>query len=101
MSDYRVLWPLGTCRIDSVDPLRSLDDLNGKIIAFVWDYVFKGAEMWQLIKREIVASYPNARFVDYDIFGNIQGPADTVVVAAVPDRLREYRVDAAIVGVGA
>jgi hypothetical protein len=77
-----------------------LSDLNGKRIAFVWDYVFRGDEMFPIIESEIARRYPDASFVPYDEFGNIHGKDSDPVIESLPDALRTQRADAAVIGVG-
>lgn len=77
-----------------------LESLDGKRIGFVWDYVFRGDEMFPLIQRELQRRYPSASFVSYEEFGNIHGKDSDPVIDALPTRLREEGVDAVVVGVG-
>jgi hypothetical protein len=102
-SEFEVVWPSGRSAVSEVGLSEALDGIDGKTIGFVWDHVFRGAEMWEIIKERLSADYPGTRFVDYPVFGDIHGSvaSERAAVAGIPDKLREYRVDAAIVGVGA
>jgi hypothetical protein len=41
------------------------------------------------------------KFVGYEAFGNFHGARERDVVAALPEKLRAHKADAAIVGIGA
>lgn len=98
---YKVVSPKGVAaaRDRSVQP--SLPTLNGKVIAELWDYSFRGDETFPVIEEEIKKIYPEARFIHYDYFGNFHDPAkEAEMMAALPKKLKEAGVDAAIVGNG-
>jgi hypothetical protein len=95
-----VVWPLGRHRTDPGAPAHRLDSLDGKVIGFVWDYMFKGDEAFRLISAELQKRYPAVEFVDFPVFGNIHGPEERDVIDKLPERLRAYSVDAVVVGVG-
>jgi hypothetical protein len=100
---YDVVWPLGRTSGRTIETSGALGALDGKTVAFLWDYVFKGAEMFEIVKGEIDARYQDVTYVDYDVFGDIHGSvtAEREAIGGLVDKLRQYRVDAAIVGVGA
>ena len=50
-----------------------LATLEGKTLAFVWDYIFRGDEVWETLKEELAARYPSMTFIDYGRFGSIHG----------------------------
>ena len=94
------LRPLGQVdRADMVTDAR-LDGLDGKRIGFVWDYVFRGDEMFPLIEAEIRRHHPDATFVPFETFGNIHGKESDPVLDQLAAKLREQQVDAVVVGVG-
>ncbi len=100
---YDVVWPLGRSRVEEVAASERLLDLSGKTIAFIWDYLFKGPEMFEIIKAQLSAAFPGVRYVDYQEFGNIHGSdaEEKANMSALPARLRAHRVDAAVLAVGA
>lgn len=100
---YDVVWPLGRSRVEEVAANERPLELSGKTIAFIWDYLFKGPEMFGIIKAQLSAEFPDVRYVDYEVFGNIHGSdADEKAnLSALPARLREHGVDAAVLAVGA
>lgn len=98
---YEVVWPLGRSTVREVTPNPPLPDLNGKTIAELWDWLFKGDEMYALIREQLRQRYPDARFVDFSSFGNIHGQNEAEIIAALPQRLQELGCDAVITGIGA
>ena len=101
--EYNVLWPLGPAKIDHVEATAGLSDFNGKRVAFIWDYLFRGREMFAEIERELTRIAPAVEFVSDIEFGNIHGTdaEERAALQALPARLKALRVDAAVVGVGA
>jgi hypothetical protein len=100
-AQYEVVWPSGPRQTHDFAPAARPADLNGRTIAFVWDYIFRGDEMWEVIQRELAARFPDVRFAGYEGFGNIHSTEEREVLAGLPQRLRELDVAAAIVGVAA
>jgi len=99
---FSVVWP--GARATPQEQLlghAGLQQLDGKTVAFVWDYMFRGDEMFELVARQIASQATGVRFIGPDVFGDIHGPEEREVVSALADRMRQYAVDAAIVGVGA
>ena len=96
---YDVVWPLGRPTEIAASENRGLTDLRGKKVALVWDYLFKGDEIFELTKQQFRADYPGVEFVDYDVFGNFHD--DESLFDELPERLRELGVDATIVATGA
>ncbi len=96
---YDVVWPLGRPTEIGASENHGLADLRGKKVALVWDYLFKGDEIFELTKEQFGAYYPGIVFVDYDVFGNFHD--DEALFDQLPERLRELGVDATIVATGA
>jgi hypothetical protein len=98
---FDVLAPVGgqfTQEFRSAEPVA---DLSGKRIAFLWDLLFKGDFVFDVISKELAVTYPGMEFVDHETFGDIHGGDEHSVLAALPDLFRTHRIDAAVVGVGA
>jgi hypothetical protein len=102
-SRYDVVWPLGRTRIEEVAPNERPGDLTGKRIAFIWDNLFKGPEMFDMIRQRLSARYDGVSYVDHSVFGNIHATAaeEKAALSEIPDILREHGVDAVITAVGA
>ena len=98
-SSYDVVWPLGRPTAMAASQNRGVTDLRGKKVALVWDYLFKGDEIFELTKQRFRADYPGIDFVDYDVFGNFHD--DEALFDELPEKLRELGVDATIVATGA
>ncbi len=97
---YQVVWPRGRRTISSVSLAKRLDTLEGKTVCELWDWVYRGDEMFPVIEEELAKRYPGIRFVSYEVFGQTYGGDEREVLAAFPDRLRQNKCDAAISGVG-
>ncbi len=97
---YKVVWPSGRQVHDGHQLAKRLDDLNGKTVAQLWDWVFKGDKMFDIWERELAAKYPDIKFISWREFGEIHGANEHAVLEALPAKLKEHDVDAVIVGVG-
>src|SRR5687767_5224151 len=98
---FEVVSPITPQRQDTVQPAPPLPELTGKRIGFVWDMLFDGDTVFAAIADELASRVDGIEFVGYETFGDIHGPDEKQVVADLPDRLREHRIDAVIAGVGA
>jgi hypothetical protein len=98
---YSVVSPVPAQRVDRPTVAPPLPSLSGKTVAFLWDSLFDGDLCFETISAEIARHYQDVTFVGYEPFGDIHGRDEKAVVEDLPDKLARYRVDAAIVGVGA
>lgn len=99
-ADLEVHWPLA--RSTAAAGAMSARPAGGvERVGFVWDYVFRGDEMFAVLERELGRRWPGTAFVPHGAFGNIHGHDEREVLAVLADRLREKEVDAVIAGVGA
>jgi UDP-N-acetyl-D-mannosaminuronic acid transferase (WecB/TagA/CpsF family) len=78
-----------------------LPDLNGKIVAELWDVIFRGETIYPLVREHIRKRFPDVKFVGYEEFGNFHGAREHEVSATIPDKLKAHKADAVIVGIGA
>ena len=97
---YEVVWPRGKKIGDRAEPAPRLENLNGKTVAELWDFVFRGEEIFPLIESELSARFADVKFLSPDHFGNTHGSDEREVLEALPDKLRELGVDAVISGMG-
>ena len=97
---YAVYWPRSPqqSRIKALAP--RLDTLAGKKIALLWDFLFRGDEVFAVLEEELRARFPGVTFVNWNEFGNTHGTDERKVVAALPQRFEELGIDAAISGMG-
>lgn len=98
--NYAVFWPRGQRALKPHPLAPRLDSLAGKTVAFVWDYLFRGDEIFPMLERELQRRYPDLRFVGYETFGSTHGEHEHEVVAGLPDKLRALGADAVISGIG-
>ena len=97
---YAVVWPRSP-RQTQLKPLaKRLETLNGKTIAQLWDYLFRGDEVFAILEEGLKARYPDIRFVHWREFGSTHGAGDRELVASLPQRFREMGVDAVISAMG-
>ncbi len=97
---YEVVWPKSPRGVQSRRAANRLSTLEGKRIGFVWDYLFRGEEIFPVLERALTERYPGLAVVGYDTFGNIHGPAEHALVEALPGTLDEHGIDAVVVGNG-
>jgi hypothetical protein len=96
---YSVVWPKSPRAVQGRLPAARLDSLTGKRVAFVWDYLFRGEELFPVLESTLRERY-DVEVLGYDTFGNIHGSNEQAIVAGLADALRRHRVDAVVVGNG-
>ena len=98
--EYEALWPRSPRQV-GVKPLaRRLDTLNGKTVAQLWDYVFRGDEVFALLEEGLKKRYPDVKFVSYKEFGNTHGGDEREVLNSLSRKFKELGVDAVVSGMG-
>jgi len=97
---YEVVWPKSPRGAQRRCAAARLDSLDGKRIGFVWDYLFRGDEIFPVLEQALTQRYPGLSVVGYDTFGNIHGPDELALVGALPGTLDEHSIDAVVVGNG-
>lgn len=98
---YEVVWPLGKSVYEVMHLSGRTPDLEGKTVCELWDWVFRGNEIFPILRELLSQRYPGIKFVDYDVLGNMHGRNEREVVAALPGLLHVHKCDAVISGVGA
>ena len=98
--EYEVLWPRGRKVVEEARLAKRLDTIDGKTIGFLWDWAFRGEEIFPVIEKELSNRYQGIRFVNYDVFGSIHGKDEANVIAALPDTLKQNECDAVISAIG-
>ena len=95
---FEAYWPRST-RQTGLKPLaRRLEALEGRTVAQLWDYLFRGDEVFALLEEKLKATYPGIRFIPFQEFGNTHSGDERKVLAALPQRLKALGVDAVISG---
>ena len=97
---YEALWPRSPRRVQLRPLAKRLDTLEGKTIAQLWDYVFRGDEVYALLEEGLRSRFPNIRWVSYKEFVSTHGGEEREVVASLAKRFKALKVDAAISGMG-
>ena len=100
MSSYDVVWPKSPRGIQRQRTAPRLDSLDGKRVAFLWDYLFRGDELFPLLEAELRGRYPTIDIVGYEVFGNLHGADEKERVGRLPDDLRSRGIDAVVSGMG-
>ena len=95
---FEAFWPRSPRRVVKKALARRLGTLAGKRIAFLWDYMFRGDEVFTLFEEALKKRFADVQFVSWQEFGNTHGKHEREVLAALPQRLAEMRVDAVISG---
>ena len=95
---HQVVWPRGLKMVEVTDIAPRLDKLEGKTIGELWDYLFRGDEIFPVLEEELGRRFPGLRFVRYDVFGSTHGAGEQQVLAELPYKLRHQEVDAVISG---
>ncbi|MBI2936406.1 MAG: hypothetical protein HYY31_06360 [Chloroflexi bacterium] len=98
---HEVVWPSGRAVVESVTPGRASSDLRGRTIGELWDWFYRGDEIFGILEEHLEERYLDVKFVNYREFGNIHGPNEAKVVAGIPELLRRHGCDLVISGVGA
>jgi hypothetical protein len=100
---YEAVWPLSSRRsLGGASPASLGGDLENMRVAFVWDYLFRGDEIFELLEESLAERFPGMTFVGYERFGDIHSGTEDefVVLEALPSRLKAESAHAVIVGVG-
>jgi hypothetical protein len=100
---FAVVWPSSPQGVQSRALAPRLDGSDGlarKRIGFLWDYLFRGEELFPALQRELTNRYPGVEFVDYRDFGNLHGPEEAQLVGQIPSVIAARGVDAVVSGVG-
>src|SRR3989441_13191127 len=98
---YDVVWPLAPSAAPAGSLAARSADLSGKTVGELWDYLFKGEEMFPLIRKALETRYPGIRFVEFETFGSIQGRNEKELATTLPGLMRRHGCDAVISAVGA
>ena len=97
---FEAYWPRAERRVTSRRPAPRLASLQGKRVALLWDYLFRGDEIFPLLEEEIARAHPGVSFVPYQEFGTTHGEGEHELLASLGKRLEELGVDAVVSGMG-
>jgi hypothetical protein len=99
-NDYAVVWPRSAKAVELKPLAKRSDSLDGKTVAFLWDALFRGDEIWPMLKQELGSRYKGMNFIDHDAFGSTHGDEEHQVLAALPNKIRSMGIDAVVSGMG-
>lgn len=95
---YEVFWPRTPRQMRTKELAPRLASLEGKTVAQLWDYLFLGDQVFELLEEGLKAQFPGVRFVSWREFGSTHGGEEKAALAALPQRFKELGVDAVISG---
>ena len=95
---YEALWPRAPKQMQQRALAPRLSTLEGKTVAQLWDYLFKGDQVFELLEEGLRKRFPGIRFVSWREFGSTHGGEEKAALAALPQRFRELGVDAVVSG---
>ena len=96
---FEVFWPGGVRAVEMVSPAPRAD-LTNKRIGFLWDDMFRGDEIFQILEKNISEQFENVEFVGHRNFGPIFGGEEHSVLANLPNHLERLKINAIICGIG-
>ena len=94
---YRVVWPRGARTVQASDVAPRLQTLEGAV-GELWDYLFRGDEIFPALREELRRRFPGIRFVEYPTFGSTHGAEEHDSISQLPERIAEHGVQAVISG---
>ena len=97
---YSVVWPSSPQGVQAQRLVDRLDSLDGKRIAFLWDYLFRGDELFPILEQELTTRFPDIEIVGYAEFGNTHGGDEAKIIDGLPAALEANRIDAVVSGMG-
>ena len=95
---YEAYWPRSPRQQLARELAPRLDTLEGKTVAQLWDELFKGDVVFELLEEGLKKRYPGINFVNWRTFGSTHGGNEKAALAALPQKLRDLRVDAVMSG---
>lgn len=98
LETYEVYWPRAPRQSRTQRLAPRLEALEGKTIAQLWDFVFRGDEIFALLEEELKSRYPGIRFISWREFGSTHSGSEKETLAALPGRLKELGAGAVISG---
>ena len=97
---YEAVWPRAPRGVQRHSLAERVPTLEGRRVAFLWDYLFRGDELFPVLAKELTERFPGIEIIDYDQFGNTHGSDEIEMIDRLPDELRSRHVDAVVSGMG-
>ena len=98
MTTYQTVWPRSRQAVDRQALADRPSSLDGKKVGFLWDYMFRGDEIFPIIADELQSAFPTVEIVGYDVFGTTHGEGEAALVAALGDTLHGHGIDVVVSG---
>src|SRR5918993_1447803 len=98
--DYAVVWPRSAKAVEITPLARRLETIEGKTIAFLWDDLFRGDEIWPILKQEIGKRFTGVNFIDHDVFGSTHGDEEQGALSDLRGKIKWTKSDAVVSGRG-
>jgi len=95
---HAVYWPRAERRQPGKSLAPRLSTLEGKTVAQLWDFIFRGDEIFAALEEGLRERFPGIRFVSWREIGNTHGHDERQIVAGLPAKLKALGVDAVISG---
>lgn len=95
---FEAYWPRAPRQQRRRELAPRIDTFEGKTVAQVWDYLYRGDEVFALIEEGLKARFPGVKFVSWREFGSTHSGEEREVLAVLPQKLKELGVDAVISG---
>jgi hypothetical protein len=95
---YEACWPRSPRQQVMRKLAPRLESLEGKTVAQLWDELFKGDIVFELLEEGLKKRYPGIKFVSWREFGSTHGGHEKEALAALPQKLRDFGVDAVVSG---
>ena len=97
---YDVVWPSSPQGVQRQRQAARLADLSGATVAFLWDYVVRGDELFPVLGNALTERFEGIEIIGFEEFGNLHGADEKERVGRLPDDLRNRGVDAVVSGMG-
>ena len=62
---HDVVWPRAARQMEIAPVAPRLDTLEGKTVAQLWDYLFRGDEVFDYLEAGLKERYPSIKFVTW------------------------------------
>jgi hypothetical protein len=95
---YEAYWPRSPRQQMTRELAPRLDTLEGTTVAQLWDELFKGDIVFELLEEGLKKRFPGIKFVSWREFGSTHGGNEKAALAALPQKLRDFGVDAVVSG---
>ncbi len=97
---YDVVWPGSPMGVPARRSAERLDDLAGAKVAFLWDNLFRGDELFPVLDKELTTRFPSVEILSYEVFGNTHGADEVERIERLPADLQALGVEAVVSGMG-